>query len=87
MMFLKLQNDKVIIKGRGCVYRMKQTDCISKEDTSSPTVSTKGLMLFLIIDAMAGCEVTTSDIPGSFLQTNYDRADIRINRRGDGNPT
>ena len=40
LMFLKLNNDGVVIKGRGCTDERKQRNWISKEDTSLPTVST-----------------------------------------------
>ena len=43
--FMKLKNDEVTIKGRGCAYGKKQREWISKEYTSSPTMSTKGLVL------------------------------------------
>ena len=36
-------------------------------------------MLFFMIDAMEGREVVTAKIPGSFLQTDYDKRDININ--------
>ena len=35
-------------------------------------------MLSCMIDAMEGQEVATTDIPGAFLQTNYDKGDIHI---------
>ena len=72
-MFLKLKIDEVTIKGRVCADGRKQRDWLSKEDTSSPTVSTEGLMLSCMIDAMKGREVATVDIPGAFLQTGYDK--------------
>ena len=40
LMFLKLKNDEVTIKGRGFAEVRKQKDWISQEYTSSPTVST-----------------------------------------------
>ena len=39
-------------------------------------------MLSCIIDAMEGWEVATADIPGDFLQTNYDKGDIHIKLEG-----
>ena len=51
-MFLKLKNDEVKIKGRGCTDRRKQSNWLSKEYTSSPTVSIKGLMLSCVVDTM-----------------------------------
>ena len=87
-MFLKLKIDEVTIKGRGCVYGRKQRYWLSKEDTSSPTVSTEGIMLSCMIDAMEGREVATADIPGAFLQTDYDKEDIHIKMEGAiGHPT
>ena len=77
-MFLKLKIDEVTIMGRGCADGRKHRDWISKEDTPSPTVSTEGLMLLCMIDTMEGREVETTDIPGAFLQTDYDKGDIPI---------
>ena len=48
----------------------------------SPTVSNEGLMLLCMIDAMEGREVATSDIPGDFLQTDYDKVNIHIKLKG-----
>ena len=72
-MFLKLKSDEVTIKGRGCVYRRKQQDWLSKEDVLSPTVSTKGIVLSFVIGAMEVWE---------FLQTDYDKGDIYIKLEG-----
>ena len=78
MIFLKLKSDEVTIKGRGCADERKQRDWLSKEDTSSPNVSTEGIMLSCMIDAMEGREVATADIPGAFLKTDYVKGDIHI---------
>ena len=40
-------------------------------------------MLSCMIDAMEGREIATSDIPGAFLQTDYDKGDIYIKTEGD----
>ena len=77
-MFLMLKSDEVTIKGRVRADRRKQRDWISKEDTSSPTVSTEGLMLSCMIDAMEGREVATTDTPEAFLKTDYEKGDIHI---------
>ena len=82
LMFLKIKRDEVTIKGRGCADGRKQRDWLSKEDTSSPTLSTEGLMLSCLIDAMEGREVATADITGAFLQTDYDKGDIHIKLEG-----
>ena len=81
-MFLKLKIVEVTIKGRGCKDRRKHWYWLSKEDTSSPTVSTEGLMLLCVIDENEGLEVATIDIPGASLQTNYDKGDIHIKLEG-----
>ena len=52
MMFLKLENDEVKIKGRGCKDGRKQWNWLSNEGKLSHTVSTKGLILSCIIDEM-----------------------------------
>ena len=54
LMFMKLKIDEVTSKGRVCADGRKQRDWLSKEDTSSPTVSTEGLMISCMIDAMEG---------------------------------
>ena len=41
-------------------------------------MSTEGLVLPFMIDTMKGREVATTDIPGAFLQTDYDKGDIHI---------
>ena len=45
LVFMKLKSDEITIKGIGCADGRKQRDWIYKEDKSSPTVSTGGLML------------------------------------------
>ena len=81
-MFLKLKSDEVTIKRRGCAHGRKHWDWLSKEDTSSPTVSTEGHMLSCMIDAMEGQEVATADIPGAFLRTDYEKGYIHIKLEG-----
>ena len=69
LIFIKLKNNEVNIKGQGCAIGRNQRNWLSKENTTFPTVSTEGLMLSCMIDAMEGCDVVTADIPGDFLQT------------------
>lgn len=40
----------------------------TKEETSSPTVSTEALMLTCVTDAKEGRYVATCDVPGAFMQ-------------------
>ena len=82
LMFLKLKIDEVTINGRGCAYGRKRQDWISKEDTSSPTVSSEGLMISCMIVAIESREIATADIPGAFLQTDYDEGDIHLKPEG-----
>ena len=82
MMFLKLKSDEVTIKGGGCADGRKQRDWLSKEYMLPPTVSTEGLMLSYLIDAMEGRKVATADIPGAFLQTDHNVEDIHIKLEG-----
>lgn len=71
LMFLKKKRCGRI-KGRGCVDGRKQRLYKSKEETSSPTVTTEGLFLSSVIDAKEGRDVATCDIPGAFLQAEID---------------
>ena len=43
---------------------------MSKEDTTSPTVSTEALLLSCVIDETENRHVATCDIPGAFMQSN-----------------
>ena len=43
---------------------------------------TEGIMLSCMIDAMEVREVAITDIPGAFLQTDYDKGDIHIKLEG-----
>ena len=72
LMFLK-RKKSVKIKGRGCADGRSQRAYIAKEDTASPTVSTKALFLSCLIDAHEGRSVATVDIPGAFMQTKQPR--------------
>ena len=67
-MFLKLKNDEVTIKRHGCTDGRKQQEWLKKEDKTSPTISTEGLMLSCMISAMEGGDVATADIPGAFFR-------------------
>ncbi len=55
------------IKGRTCTDGRKQRQYIPKEETSSPTVTIKVLILLLLIDTYEGRDVMTADIVGAFL--------------------
>ena len=71
LMFLKMKRCGRI-KGRGCADGRKQRVYKSKEETSSPTISTESLFISCIIDAMEHRDVATVDIPGAFMQADMD---------------
>lgn len=57
------------IKGR-TVYNGKPTrEWLTKQDSASPTVSLKSLMLTEVIDAHEGRDIMTADVPNAFIQT------------------
>jgi hypothetical protein len=66
LMFLK-QKRNGKMKGRGCADRRPQREYISKEESSSPTVSIYALFGSCVIDALDERSVITIDIPGAFL--------------------
>ena len=81
-MFLNHKNDEVSIKGCGCANGRNHRNWLSKEETKSPTVSTEGLMLSYVIGMIEAHVVETSDIPGYFLQADYDKVHVDIKRKG-----
>ena len=60
------------IKGRAVAGGNKQRDYISKEDASSPTVTTESVLLTCIIDATEERDVAVIDIPNAFIQTRIE---------------
>jgi hypothetical protein len=60
------------IKARGCADGRKQRLYKSKEETTSPTVSTEALFLTSAINAKEGRKVMTIDIPGAFMHADID---------------
>ena len=76
-MFLKMKTNGTI-KGRRCADGRKQREWMSKEDTTSPTISNEALMLSCMIYAMEGRDVAIADIPDAFMQTPYGGWDVRI---------
>ena len=57
----------------------KQRDYISKEDVSSPTVTTESVLVSCIIDAEEERDVAVVDIPNAFIQTRVeDEKDMAI---------
>jgi hypothetical protein len=77
-MFLKEKRDGSL-KGRTVARGNKWQDYISKEDASSPTITTEAVLLSCIIDAKEERDVTVIDIPNPFIQTRVeDEEDMAI---------
>jgi hypothetical protein len=53
------------IKARGCADGRPQREYISKDESSSPTVSIYALMISCLMDAIESRKVATCDIPGA----------------------
>ena len=66
-MFLKRKR-RGEMKGRGCANGRPQREYITKEESSSPTVSLYALMGSCLTAAMDSRKVITVDILGAFLQ-------------------
>ena len=60
------------IKGRGCVDGRPQRAYITKEQSTTSTISLHALMATCLIDALVGREVMTVDVPGAFLQVELE---------------
>ena len=70
LMFLKRKRSSRI-KGRGVADGRPQREYISKEESSSPTVSLYALMASCVMDAIEERSVITWDLPAAFLQGEY----------------
>ena len=46
--------------------------CITKEESTAPTVSTEAVFLTAMIDAMDNLNVAVLDVPGAFMQAEID---------------
>ena len=61
------------IKGRGCADGRKQRAYITKEESTSPTISTEAVFLTAIVDAWENHKVVVLDVPGAFMQVDMDK--------------
>jgi hypothetical protein len=68
------------IKARHCANGSTQRQWMSREDVSSPTVSTESTLLTAVIEAEEGRDVATCDIPNAFVQTEVEERDKDGNR-------
>jgi hypothetical protein len=81
LMFLKEKQDKSI-KGRACADGRKQhNDWPTKQDSTSPTVSTESVFITAMIDAHKERDVGCFDIPGAFLHADSNE-DIIMTLKG-----
>jgi hypothetical protein len=76
-MFVVKKRDGVT-KARVVAGGNLQRGHVSKEESSSPTVSTKSVLLTSIIDAHEGRDVAVIDIPNAFIQTRVQDAKDRV---------
>jgi hypothetical protein len=72
------QKGAVETKARMVAGENTQRGHVTKEESSSPTVSTEAVLLTLIVDAQEGRDVAVIDIPNAFIQTQVDDANDRF---------
>ena len=63
------------IKAHHCANGSTQRDYMTREDVSSPTVSTESTLLTAVIEAEEERDVATCDIPNAFIQTEVEERD------------
>jgi len=80
LMFLKEKRDHSV-KARMCADGRKQRGDWTKQDTTSPTVSTEAVFITAVIEAHEGRDVACFDIPGAFLHADSDE-DITMILKG-----
>ena len=82
MFVVKKRDNKV--KARTVAGGNTQRDYLTKEDASSPTVSTQAVLLTSIVDAYEHRDIAVIDIPNAFIQTWVDnpKDHIIIRMRG-----
>ena len=68
------------LKGRTCADGSTQREWMSRDQVSSPTVSTEATLITGVIDALERRDVATCDIPNAFVQTDLDKTDKDGNR-------
>jgi len=76
-MFVVKKRDGVT-KARIVAGGDQQRGHVTKEESSSPTVSTESVLLTLIVDAHEGREVAVIDIPNAYIQTHVDDPKDRV---------
>ena len=71
LMFL-MKKRSGTVKGRGCADGHKQRAYITKEESTSPTISTEAMFLMAVVDAWENQKVVVLDVPGAFMQVDMD---------------
>ena len=71
------------IKARACANGSKQRNWMSREDTSSPTVSLQSVFLTCAIEAYEERDVAVVDIPNAFVQTDHEGETVYMKVRGE----
>ena len=71
LMFLKKKRCRTI-KGQGCADGCKQRAYITKEESTSPTISTKVVFLTAMVNARENRIVAVLGVPGAFMQVDMD---------------
>ena len=74
LLFLVEKRDGTI-KSQHCANGSTQREYMSREDVSSPTVSTESTLLTAVIDAEEERDVATADVPNAFVQTALEEVD------------
>ena len=69
--FVKVKRDGRV-KGRSCLGGRQQREWISKEKSTSPTMTNEGLQVILIRAAKEKRHVVTADTAGAYLNTEMD---------------
>ncbi len=64
-----------LIKAQKVIGGNEQSNYITKEDVSSPTVTAKAVMLTCVFDAQEDRDIAVVDIPNVFVQTVVDEED------------
>ena len=70
------------IKGRGCADRRKQRAYITKEQSTSPSISTEAVFLTALVDAWENRKMAVLDVPGAFMQVDMDEL-VHVRFRGE----
>ena len=71
-MFLKCKQCRKI-KGHRCADGCKQQAYITKDESTSPTVTTEAVFLTAVVDAWEDRHVMVLDVPGIFMQVDMDK--------------